>query len=283
MTDDRWLPMLYAAIAVLGLGITPMIGAQQTDGTPHVMTGPEVERYYAALRLGSNGNLRRARDELDAVLRADSTHTSARLRLRTLNDVSAGVIVPMTAIHLFRAAQNSQDGRHTAAIAEIDSAIRLNPRYDEAFRLRGRTRVELQDFQPAIQDYNHAIALNPRNAVAFLNRGVALVHLRDWDRALQDFNAAIQLEPRNPDCVVNRGVLYATQRLFQQALADFDKAIELDSGAAPAYANKALILEQIERWEEALRTYRALVRNARPGYSQLVGQANGRIRDLERR
>ena len=274
--------MLYAAIAVLALGITTMIGRRQTDNTPRVMTSPDVERYRSALRLGSNGDLRRARDELDAVLRADSTHTSAKLRLRTLNDVSAGVIVPMTAIHLFKAVQNSEDGRHTAAIAEIDSGIRLNPRYDEAFRLRARTRVELQDFQSAIQDYNHAIALNPRNAVAILNRGVAFFHLRDLVRALKDFNAAIQLDPRNPECYVNRGALFFDQSLFAQALADFERATVLDPGLAPAYTNKALVLEKLERRGEALKAYRALVHNARPGYSQFVEQANSRIRDLER-
>lgn len=275
--------MTYVTMVVLGLGVTPIVGAQQTDGTPRAITGPEIARYGDALRLGSSGDLRRAREELEAVLRADSTHSSAKLRLRTLNDVSAGVIVPMTAIHLFRAAQNSQDGRHMAALAEIDSGIKLNPRYDEAFRLRGRTRVEVQDFRAAIQDYSYAVALNPRNAAAILNRGVAFVRVRELDRALKDFNSAIQLEPRNLDGYVNRGAVYVNQGLFLEALADFERAIEFDPGAAPAYVNKGMLLEKLERWDEALETYKALLRNARPGYSQLVEQASRRIQDLEGR
>ena len=274
--------MLYTNVAVLGLSIASILGAQNVNETANVLLGPDVQRYRAALHLGSKGDLRRAREELEAVLRANSTHASAKLRLRTLDDVASGGIASMTAVHLFRAAENSLDGRHVAALAEIDSGIELSPRYDEAFRLRGRTRVGLREFQAAIDDYSHAVSLNPRSAAAFSNRGVAFGHIRDFDKALADFNTAIRLEPLNPDFHVDRGVAYVNQGLFPKALADFSRAIELDPAGAPAYANKALLYENLQRWEEALETYKALVRHARPDYPQILEHAKGRISVLER-
>jgi tetratricopeptide (TPR) repeat protein len=274
--------MLYTNVAMLGLSIASILGAQNVNETVDVLVGPDVQRYQVALHLGSKGDLRRARDELEAVLRVNSTHASAKLRLRTLDDVASGAIVPMTAVHLFRAAENSLDGRHAAALAEIDSGIELNPRYDEAFRLRGRTRVGLREFQAAIDDYSHAVSLNPQSAAAFFNRGVAFGHIRDFDKALADFNTAIRLEPRNPDFYVDRGVVYVTQGAFPEALADFSSAIKLDPAGAPAYANKAFLYENLQRWDEALETYRALVRHARPGYPQILEHAKGRISILER-
>lgn len=248
-----------------------------------VLGSPDVERYRASLQLGSRGDLRGAREELEAVLRVNPTHTSAKLRLRTLDDVASGAIVSMTAVHLFRAAENSLDGRHAAALAEIDSGIELSPRYDEAFRLRGRTHVGLREFQAAIDDYSHAVALNPQSAVAFINRGVAFGHIRDFDKALADFNTAIRLVPSNPDFYVDRGVVYVKQGVLAKALADFSKAIELDPAGAPGYVNKASLYENLQRWDEALETYRALVRYARPDYPQILEHAKGRISILERR
>ncbi len=273
--------MLYAGIVVLGLGITSILGAQNVNETTGTLVSPDVQQYRAAIHLGSSGDLRRARGELDAVLRVDPNHASAKLRRRTLDDVASGSIDSMTAVHLFRAAENSLEGRHTAAIAEIDSGIELNPRYDEAFRLRGRTRVALGEFLPAIEDYSRAISLNPRSAAAFFNRGVAFGHVHDLERALTDFNSAIQLEPSNSDVYVDRGVVYVKQGLVPKALADFDRAIKLDPAGAPAYANKAFLYENLQQWGEALETYRALVRHARPGYPQIVEHAKNRIRDLE--
>jgi tetratricopeptide (TPR) repeat protein len=273
--------MLCASLALLGLSITSILGAQSVNDSTGVLSGPDVQRYRAALRFGANGDLRRARDELAAVLRSDPTHASAKLRLRTLDDVASGVIISMTAVHLFRAAEDSDDGRHTAALAEIDSGIALSLTYDEAFRLRGRTRIQLHEFQPAIQDYTRAISLNPRNSAAFLNRGIAFLHIRDLDNALNDFNSAIELEPLNADLYVNRGTVYVHQARLAEAFADFQRGIDLDPGAAPAYANKAFLYENVERWDEALKTYKALVRNARPGYPQLLEHAKRRIRDLE--
>jgi len=250
--------------------------------TMDVLVSPDVQQYRAAVHLGSKGDLRQAREKLETVLRLDPMHASAKLRLRTLDDVASGAIDSTTAVHLFKAAENSLDGRHTAALAEIDSGIALSPRYDEAFRLRGRTRIELNEFRQAIQDYGHAISLNPRNSVAFLNRGMAFFRLLELDSALKDFNSAIELEPSNADIYVNRGTLHVNQARFANALADFQRGIDLDPGAAPAYANKALVYEKLERWDEALKTYRDLVRNARPGYPQLLEYARSRILDLER-
>jgi tetratricopeptide (TPR) repeat protein len=274
--------MLHAAVAVLGLSITSILGAQGVNESTDILPGPVVQQYLAAIHLGSKGDLRQARKELEAVLRRDPTHASAKLRLKTLDDVDSGVIGQMTAVHLFRSAENSLDGRHTAAVAEIDSGIALSPRYDEAFRLRGRTRIQLNEFRPAIHDYTHAISLNPRSPGSFLNRGMAFLRLGDFDSALKDFNRAIELEPFNADHYLNRGTVYVNQARFSDGLADFQKAIDLDPAGAPGYSNKAFLYEQLERWDEALKTYRDLVHNARPGYPQLLEHAKSRIIDLER-
>ncbi len=264
------------------MGITSILGAQNVNETTGFLTSPDVQRYRAALRLGSAGDLQGAREELDAVLRTDPTHRTAKLRRKTLDDVDSGVIVPMTAVHLFRAAANSDAGRHTEALAELDSGIALNPLYADAFRLRGRTRIELGEIRPGIEDYNRAISLNPRSTAAFMNRGNAFLRIGELDNALRDFNTAIELEPLNAEAYINRGTVYVSLAPVAKALADFDRAINLDPASAPAYANKAFLYEQIGWWDEALETHRALVRNSRPGYPELLEHAKARIRDLER-
>ena len=60
--------------------------------TTDVLLSPDVQQYRAAIHLGSKGDLRQARGELEAALRLDPRHASARLRLRTLDDVATRIM-----------------------------------------------------------------------------------------------------------------------------------------------------------------------------------------------
>ena len=72
--------LLCVNVAVLGLGITSILGAQGVNETTDVLLSPDVQRYRAAVHLGSKGDLRRAKDELDTVLRRDINRSSSTRR-----------------------------------------------------------------------------------------------------------------------------------------------------------------------------------------------------------
>ena len=264
-----------------GLMISSVLGGQVPRDRVDVVTSPISGQYRAALRFGSAGDFARARQELNAVLRADPTHTSARFRLRLLDDVDARIIPAGAAVHLFRANRLVEDGgRHEDVIAEIDAGIRLSPRYHEAHRLRGRARVDVGDYRGAIEDYTRAIALDSTNTSAHLNRATAFFHAGDIARSLGDFAEAIRREPSNLEAYTTRGVVYAMHDSLPQAMADFERAIQLDPGLAPAYLNKAKLQEDAGRVAYAVQTLKALVRHARPGYSKMIEYAKGRLKEL---
>ncbi|PMB44794.1 hypothetical protein CEN39_27830, partial [Fischerella thermalis CCMEE 5201] len=80
---------------------------------------------------------------------------------------------------------------YKGAIADYTEAIRLNPKYDEAYNDRGIARSELGDKQGAIADFNTAIKINPNYANAYNNRGNARSDLGDKQGAIADYNTAI--------------------------------------------------------------------------------------------
>jgi tetratricopeptide (TPR) repeat protein len=61
----------------------------------------------------------------------------------------------------------AQSGNQSDAIVYFSNAIKLNPRYDSAYLVRGAAKQTLQDFGAAINDYSKAIELNPSNELAF--------------------------------------------------------------------------------------------------------------------
>lgn len=273
LTNFSLAPALVLATTMSAQNPRPDVG---------VVTSSVTGRYLAALEFGALGNLRRARDELEALLRVEPTHSSGKLRLRLLNDAAARRTSKVAVTHLFRATLRASTGNHPEALAEIDLAVAASPAYDEAFRLRGRTLVDLGEISRAIEDYNRALVLNATNVAALLNRGNAYLRLDNPAAALADFDRAIGIDSASAEAFVNRGTAYSASDSEQNAIADFDRAIALDPGLAPAYNNKALLLEERGHWSAALTTYEILVARSRSEYKQLSDYARTRIDALSR-
>ena len=53
-------------------------------------------------------------------------------------------------------------GNNEIILQLCNNAIEINPKYIEAYYLRGDTKYYLNDFQGAISDYNKTIQINPR-------------------------------------------------------------------------------------------------------------------------
>ncbi len=134
----------------------------------------------------------------------------------------------------------SSKGEYDLAIRDLDKTIELNPSYAEAYSNRGVTYLAKGDYDRAIRDFDQAIALNPAYAHAYNNRGIAYGSKGEYDRAIRDLNKAIELNPRLADAYNNRGMAYGRKGEYDQAIRDLNEAIELNPGNAEAYNNRGM-------------------------------------------
>jgi len=114
------------------------------------------------------------------------------------------------------------------AIADFSAAIRLDPKYVDAYDGRGEAYTHRADYDRAIADVNHAIALDPKDAQAYFNRGHVYVLKGDYDRSIADFDRAIQFSPRWDAAYYNRGFSYAGKGDWDRAIADYTQAIAIN-------------------------------------------------------
>ena len=80
----------------------------------------------------------------------------------------------------------------------------------EAYRLQG-------DYARALADLDRAIELNPKYDWAFAQRGVTYRLQGDYVRALADFDRAIELDPKYDQAFAQRGVTYRLQGDYVRA------------------------------------------------------------------
>lgn len=151
--------------------------------------------------------------------------------------------------------------QYEIAIADFTEAIRLDPKYAEAYARRADVRlcrmlasieflekqaeslitagesnphevsiekVVRQGVDPILEDYQKALRLNPRDPRAFLKSGIAWQLKREPDRALGCLNEAIRLDPKSSAAYIWRGRAWLHKEREEKALADFETALRLD-------------------------------------------------------
>ena len=175
-------------------------------------------------------------------------------------------------------------GQHTNAIADFDTATRLNPDYTDAYMWRGIVKYELEERAAAladfdivsqlkiqrrlqnqkttrenlgqevavITDFNTAIRFNPNNPSIYMWRGIVRNELGQHVAAIADLDTAIRLDPDFAFAYNNRGNAKADLGQPSAAIVDYDTAIRLNPDYAIAYRNRAWIKMELGQYEDAI-------------------------------
>ena len=73
---------------------------------------------------------------------------------------------------------------------DLDEALRINPKFADAYQNRGVIKNALKSFSEALADFNQALKLKPDNAAVHLGRGISKFYLGDKTGACEDWRTA---------------------------------------------------------------------------------------------
>lgn len=110
---------------------------------------------------------------------------------------------------------------------DIIKAIQIDPKYSEAYYLRGKCKEPLKE--EVLEDYNKAIELDPNNAHVYFYRAMLKRYsFEDKEGALSDYNQMIQINPSKAESYRFRGDFKSDDLKDKQgALSDYEQAIKL--------------------------------------------------------
>ena len=155
---------------------------------------------------------------------------------------------------------NYKKGNLRAALSDFNEAIRLDPKFTQAYIFRGIVSTQLQDYQGAIKDYTKAIQLNPQESFAYGGRGLALSGLKDHKKAIADYNKAIQLNPQIVQFYKYRGTSHTELKDYQNAVNDFTQAIKIQPNYLPAYIKRGDTYYQLNNYRKAIADYTQVIK-----------------------
>lgn len=112
------------------------------------------------------------------------------------------------------------------------------------------------DFKNAIINLNKAIKIDPKFADAYNRRGVAYSGMKEHDLAIADFTKALELDTKFEMALLNRGVEYMLKEDYKSAIKDFTQGIEMNSNNFLFYSVRSKAYEEMGRKDLAAEDYK---------------------------
>ena len=138
------------------------------------------------------------------------------------------------------------------AMADYSKAISINSDYAEAYSDRGAMYAKLGQWDNAIADYSRVIEINPEAVRAYISRATAYENTGQWDKATDDYTSAIGINPDFAQAWLNRGVIFSNLREWDKAIADYSRAIGINPNYTEAYFNRGAVYANLGQWNNAL-------------------------------
>lgn len=155
--------------------------------------------------------------------------------------------------YLGRARLMLEKGDTIAATADIDKALKINRNAVNAYLLRADIAIKsTHDYAAALADMNEAIRLQPRMAGFFINRAYLRYMTDDYFGAMADYDYALQLDPANTTALFNRGLLRSEVHDINKAIDDFSNVLRLNPDEYKALYNRAMLLAETGDFDAAL-------------------------------
>jgi len=153
--------------------------------------------------------------------------------------------------HYLLAMAHVREQKYARAVAQLDEAVRLNPRDYWSWMQRGLCHQELGDAALAISDFATCVGLRPDFPWGYYNRAVALTAAGKRREAVADYARALELDPQLLAARLNRGVLHLELKEYAPALEAFETARKAGRDDAALHSGMGIALEGLGRSEEA--------------------------------
>jgi tetratricopeptide (TPR) repeat protein len=145
--------------------------------------------------------------------------------------------------------------KYPEAVAELDKAVKQDPKFAYAFAWRGTAKVRMGRFDDAMPDLNEALKLDARNVLALAQRGYAYFSLRDNGRGLADLNAAVEIDPTVAAPYAFRGLIYSDMGDQDKALAELNRAVKLNPELPAAHGGLGSVYSKQQQFEKSLAAF----------------------------
>ena len=150
-------------------------------------------------------------------------------------------------------------GREEEALAQYARAVKLEPRFADAWYNWGLALTTLERYGEAEKKLSEALKLNPKDSRYHNALGLTFRKRQQNDKAISAFEQAVRLDPNNTKAIHNLGGALRAEKRLEEAKACCAEVIRRNPQQLESWQNLAAILHEEGENEQAANAYRKLL------------------------
>lgn len=151
-------------------------------------------------------------------------------------------------------------GRNGEAVALLERAVAISPRYDLAHLKLAAARMSQGLPDAAIETLRSAAAINPRSSSVRTELGDALLKQGKSEEGIQNLQAAAGLAPHDATVRIKLGMLLVQAGRIEEGIRTLEEAVSTNPSNAKAQLYLGLALNRSGRQADAVKHFREAVR-----------------------
>ncbi|MBX9688896.1 MAG: tetratricopeptide repeat protein [Candidatus Obscuribacterales bacterium] len=155
---------------------------------------------------------------------------------------------------LNRAMVYSRLNKAELALADLESAVKLDPNNRDILRVKATVSIGVGKNQDAISLFSKTIAEEPQ-ASDYAGRAYAYFQSQQYEKAGIDLEKALELQPNSPSVHFALGVLREAQKKNDDAIAEYSSALKYDPQSVRALCARGRLYNGMRKYKEAFADY----------------------------
>jgi tetratricopeptide (TPR) repeat protein len=166
--------------------------------------------------------------------------------------------------HKLRGDIRQKQGNLHGALLDYVKAEKLDRNDARLYISRSAIHITEGRLSDAMKDLDKARKLTPNDPDLWYNRACANYLGQNNEGALRDLDHCLKLRPGNPDALFLRGVVKGELYREEEGLEDIQAALQLDPKVSGGRMSAAILLFELERYDEAIAAFTVLIDERAP-------------------
>jgi len=134
--------------------------------------------------------------------------------------------------HLVLSVALQHDYDFKGAAKEVETAIKLDPNYADAYRVLSSLYAFLGRTEDSLRCTNKQLELDPISAQSSGSAGTWYLYAKRYDEAIKHLKDAMELDPTNWFYLDNLGLAHIQKGMLEEGLGEIRKSYEMSKGSA---------------------------------------------------
>jgi len=149
----------------------------------------------------------------------------------------------------------SRKGDIDSAVKCFEKALKIEPKNEGIFNNLGQLMTGQKKYEEASGYFRKSLKIKPENAHTYFCIGNLMANKGEFDTAIQYLEKSLGLNPNQAGAYNNLGVCMRGKGALKDAIANYDKALALEPKNVGSHYNKALLVLNLQDFENGWPMY----------------------------